>query len=177
VEHDGAIYFGADSAATGGSQVTIRKDKKVFFVQDFLIGCCGSARMRQLLQYALVPPAYDPTMDVERYMVTDFIDAVRQRFKDGGFAQREEEQERAGTFLVGFHKRLFSVMADYQLIEPLDGYYAIGTGDDVALGALFATQNLDMRPQHRIDLALQAAAHLITEVRAPFTVLCTKSKL
>src|SRR5215831_21345710 len=116
VEHDGTIHFGADSATAGDYNLTIRKDKKIFVVQDFLIGCTGLARMRQLLHYALVPPNYTPGYDLEKYMVTGFVDAVRQCLKDGGFAQKEEEQEKGGEFLVGFHGRLFSIESDYQLI-------------------------------------------------------------
>jgi ATP-dependent protease HslVU (ClpYQ) peptidase subunit len=171
VEHDGTIYFGADSAVSGSYQLTIQKDQKVFFVEDFLIGCTGSARMRQLLHHALVPPKYTPGHDVEKYIVTAFVDAVRKCLKDGGFAQKEEEQEKGGDFLVGFRGRLFYIDSDYQLIEPLDGYGAIGSGDDVALGVLFATRDLDMLPQQRIELALKAAEHHTTEVRAPFTLL------
>src|SRR6266704_1907587 len=87
VEHDGTIYFGADSAAANSYQLTICKDQKIFFVQDFLIGCTGSGRMIQLLHHALVPPKYTPGHDLEKYMAIDFLDTVRQCLKDGGFAQ------------------------------------------------------------------------------------------
>lgn len=176
VEPDGTIYFGGDSATANDYQLTVRKDKKVFLVNDFLVGCTGSARMRQLLHHTLVLSPYTPGDDLEKYMVTDFIDAVRHCLKKGGFAQTDEEQEKGGAFLVGFQGRLFAIEADYQLIEPLDGYYAIGSGDDVALGALFATRDLGLSPLQRIELALKAAEHHINEVRGPFTLLCFPEK-
>ncbi len=172
VEPDGTIYLGGDSAVVGSYQLTIRKDKKVFVVNDFLIGCAGSARMRQLLHHAFVPPEYVPGADIDKYMATDFIDAVRQCLKDGGFAQKKDEQEEIdGVFLVGFHGRLFRIATDYQHLESLDGYDAIGSGAEVALGVLFAIRDLDMLPRQRLELALKAAEHHIASVQAPFTIL------
>src|SRR5258707_14389835 len=131
VEPDGTIYFGGDSATVGSYRVTLRKDTKIFLTEKFLIGCCGSARMRQILRYAFVPPDYVPGSDIEKYMATDFVDAVRKSLTEGGFAQKENEQESGGEFLVGFQGRLFRIVDDYRLIESLDGYNVIGSGGEV----------------------------------------------
>ncbi len=57
---------------------------------------------------------------------------------------------------------------DYQVSESADGYAAIGTGDDVALGALYATASMGMVLEHRLEVALAASAHHIKDVRGPF---------
>jgi ATP-dependent protease HslVU (ClpYQ) peptidase subunit len=165
---EGKVYIGGDSAAVSGLSLTIRKDKKVFRNGDFLIGGTTSFRMLQLLHYAFVPPAYDASTDLEKYMATAFVDALRECLKAGGYATKEKEQESGGVFLVGFQGHLFCIYSDYQVQEALSGYDACGSGDDVALGVLYATP--DLHPRKRIELALQGAEQHNGGVRAPFYV-------
>ena len=171
IAEQGRVYLGGDSAGVSRQELTLRADSKIFRVQDFLIGCTWSFRMSQLLQYRLQPPAYSPKEGVERYLCTHFMDEVRRCFKEGGCARKEHEAEAGGTFLLGFRGRIFTIYSDYQLSESLDGYQAIGTGDEVALGVLYATAQTDMAPKERLALALQAASHHIISVAAPFHFL------
>lgn len=180
---DGKVYIGADSAGSNTWQLVIRKDTKVFRNGDFLIGAGTSFRMIQLLRYALDPPEYTKTpvtSDIEdlslwheyisQYMATNFVDAVRDCLKDGGFAKKEAEQESGGVFLVGFQGRLFCIHSDYQVEEALCGYSAVGDGDDLALGSLWTTQGKGYTARSRVDLALQAAEYHCASVRAPFII-------
>jgi len=73
---------------------------KVFANGSYVMGFTTSFRMGQLLRYAFTPPEPD-TADLHRFMCTAFTDALRQCLKDGGWAQKDKEQEEGGTFLVG----------------------------------------------------------------------------
>jgi hypothetical protein len=170
---DKTVYIGGDSAGSNSWQLTVRKEAKVFRNGNFLMGATGSFRMIQLLQYALKPPVYEKPSEnnddyLSCYMATSFIDAVRECFKNGGFAKKEAEQESGGTFLVGFQGKLFCIQDDYHAGEALCKYSAIGDGEDVALGVLYATQGL--QPQERALMALQAAQYHCTSVSAPFVI-------
>lgn len=132
--HDGAVHIGGDSAGVGGWSLTVRADSKVFANGPYIMGFTSSFRMGQLLRYALTPPA--PTVGLEKFMATTFIDTVRECLKAGGFATKESEREMGGTFLVGCRGRLFVVYDDYQVAEAADGYAAVGCGFDIALGDL-----------------------------------------
>ena len=168
VEGD-TVYIGADSAGVASYELTIRRDKKVFRNGEFLIAGTGSFRMIQLLRYAFVPPAYSPTEDLERYMATTFIDAIRECFKKGGLAQKNSEQETySGAFLIGVAGRLFHIEQDYQVGEALAGYDAAGCGGDIANGVLYATP--DMQGCKRVELALRAAEQHSAGVRGPFHI-------
>jgi hypothetical protein len=175
--HNGKVYMGGDSAAIGGWNLTIRKDRKVFQNGDFLIGGTSSFRMLQLLHHAFVPPVYDPEVDIEKFMATTFIDAIRQCFKDGGYAKKTSEEESSGgQFLVGFRGRLFDIQSDYQVQESMDGYDAVGVGLEVALGSLHATSypdlydDADQGARGRVMMALEAAEHHSAGVRGPFYI-------
>lgn len=163
------VWMGGDSAGITGYGLTVRADQKVFRNGEFLMGFCGSYRMGQILRYAFVPPKHPKRVDVYRYMVTTYVDAVRDALKKGGFARRKEEVEEIdGSFMVGYRGRLFMVEEDYQIAEAVDGFAAIGCGQEIAQGALCVTDGMD--PRKRIRAALDAAERYSAGVRRPFTV-------
>ena len=170
--HTGTVYIGGDSAGASGWSLTVRADSKVFHNNGYLFGFTTSFRMGQLIRYALKPPK--PVGDIERFMATKFIDSVREALKAGGWARRDSEREEGGTFLVGVKGRLFTVHDDYQVAQTADGYAAVGSGDDTALGALFATARTGLGPRKRVLLALAAAERFSAGVRAPFICLRLK---
>jgi hypothetical protein len=167
--HAGAIYLGADSAGVSGWNVQARLDPKVFANGPFLVGFSTSFRMGQLLRWSFTPPERHADVEIERFMSTTFVDAVRACLKAGGYAKKENEVEAAGEFLVGYEGRLFGVDADYQVEETLSGYNVIGSGRDAALGALYASKGQD--PDRRVRIALEAAAAHNIGVRPPFIYL------
>ena len=165
---NGTVYIGGDSAGVSGYGLTIRADEKVFINGDFVMGFTSSFRMGQLLRYSLKPPKYHPDVDLTEYMVTDFISAVRECLKTGGFASKDKEEEKAGTFLVGFMGKLFKIESDYQVGIPTLAFDACGCGQDIALGSMYSNANLS--PIERIKQALEAAEQFSAGVRRPFAV-------
>lgn len=171
--HEGKVYMGCDSAGVCGYSLQVRADPKIYRVGEFLFGFTSSFRMGQLLGYKFTPPDHDPRLPVEKYMVTEFIDKLRECLKAGGFAKKDSEVESAGTFLVAYKQRIFYVGNDYQVGENTDPYNACGCGEDLALGSLFSTQQhaqFELTPSERVKLALQAAERFSAGVRAPFRI-------
>jgi ATP-dependent protease HslVU (ClpYQ) peptidase subunit len=172
IAKEGTVWIGGDSAGIDVTNLalTVRADEKVFINQNFIFGFTSSFRMGQLLRYSFSPPGQVQDQDLNEYMVTTFIDAVRDCLKEGGFQEKENEVESGGTFLVGHQGHLFTVDSDYQVGESLDGYDAVGCGGQIAKGSLFSTKDL-IDQEYRIKLALQAAEHHSGGVRAPFNIL------
>ena len=100
-------------------------------------------------------------------MVTSFIDTARKCFRDNGFG--DKEATAGGTFLVGYNGKLYTINSDYQVGIPADTFDAVGSGSDLALGAMFATKNLE--PVKRIKLALEAASTFNAGVAPPFRIV------
>jgi ATP-dependent protease HslVU (ClpYQ) peptidase subunit len=168
VEHEGKVVMGADSAGIAGYAITIRADTKIFRNGEFVMGFCGSFRMGQLLRYSLVPPV-PHDWDIDRFMATDFVTAVRECLRDGGFARTESGAESGGTFLCAIRGRLYRIDWDYQIGRSADSYEAIGCGEEYALGSLFGSR--DLSPADRVTLALEAAAHHSSGVIGPFHII------
>ncbi|MEV5534962.1 hypothetical protein [Streptomyces prunicolor] len=73
--HRGRTHLAGDSAGSGGSQLTIRRDPKVFTNGPYVLGFTTSFRMGRLLHHAFEAP--HPEGDLDRFMATRFINAVR----------------------------------------------------------------------------------------------------
>ena len=164
----GRVYVGVDSAAVSGW--TRRKSDlpKVFRRGPFLIGYTTSFRMGQLLEHELQVPKQAVGQSDMSYMVTQFIEASRKLFKERGFTKVEANKEKGGQFLVGYKGCLYSIESDFQVGKMSDGYDAVGSGSDYALGAMAALTKLS--PTRRIRRALEIAAHFNMGVCGPFTI-------
>jgi hypothetical protein len=163
------LYIGGDSAGVDGWRMVLRKDSKVFKNGEFLMGFTTSFRMGQLLRWSFVPPAHPEGVSDERFMSTTFVDAVRKCFTDGGFAKKDNEVQSGGTFIIGYRKHLYVMEEDFQIGLYHDDYVAVGCGDSIALGCLYGTAG--MKPQKRVETALEAAAKYSAGVRAPFVIM------
>jgi len=169
-----AVVIGGDSASSGGLNIFIRKDPKVFKNGDFVFGCTSSWRMMQLLKFSFKQPEIKDK-DLYEYMCTDFIDEVRRCYREGGYMQKDDDgQERGGFFLVGYKDRLFRVEGDFQVGENLNGIDSVGCGDNFALGALYSLFELDGAVEEKALKALEAAEFLALGVRRPFILISTK---
>ena len=168
----GKVWIGGDSAG-GDSRygLVVRSDRKVFRNGAFIFGFTSSFRMGQLLAFKLKPPKRHPDDNLMEWMTTEFIDEVRKTLKEGGYAKKDKEEESGGTFLVGCEGRLFVIHSDYQVGESSHGFDAVGCGDMIALGSLYATPATD--PKERLLLALRAAETFSAGVRAPFHIETT----
>ena len=89
--------------------------------------------------------------------------------KNGGWASKKEESEQGGVFLVGYKGKLFRVDSDYQVGMSMDGFDAVGCGEDIAKGSMFSTKG--KHPRKRVLMALQAAERFSAGVRGPFKIL------
>lgn len=166
IAEDGVVYMGADSAGVDGLFLHTRKDAKLCRVGEFLFGCTTSFRMAQLVRYKFQPPTHHPDVAADLYMATDWIDALRNTFKSGGFAETKDGREVGGEFLVGYRGRIFHIFSDYQVGENVLPFDACGCGDQLALGAMHA--NKHDGPYARVKAALEAAEAFSAGVRGPF---------
>lgn len=181
LKHGDSVWMGGDSAGVGGLSIVTRSDKKVFIKEDsvgnqFGFGFTQSFRMGQLLQYHLNIPALPDDCDVHEYMVITLIPAIRLCLKEGGFTKIENNAEEGGQFIVSVRGHIFYIDEDFQVGENLPEFTACGCGEDLALGALYATRNMKMSASKRLTIAMEAAQEFSAGVRAPFNFIEVKTK-
>ena len=168
----GKVWLGADRAGTIEEHFRILSLCKVFRIGCFIAGGRGSARALQLIQYKLKLRQSKTPLEVNtKYMATKFIGAINSCLKKEDGSMAGEGVENA--WLVGYNRGnnplLYHIQGDFSVF-PISDFAAIGTGDKIALGVLYATQGKP--PEERITLALEAAEYYIGTVRKPFDILC-----
>ncbi len=164
------VYMGADSAATApdGSQI-ILASPKVFRVGPMLIGYAGTPLLGQLLNHNLRVPKRSGRKTVDQFMATNFCGALFSTLEGADVGKAGEWQA-----MIGYSGRLFTVQGDLSILESRAPYAAIGTGADVAMGAIHQAikrNDSHLSPGELVLEALEAAVALNASCRPPFTTL------
>ncbi len=164
VVSNGAVYIGSDSAGTapGSGLQQSYAAQKAFRNGEFLFGTSGSYRRSQLLHYLFTPPAIEDDSDMLGYMVRHFIPAMKDLYS-------EHNEKLEEHILVGARGHLFRIEASFQVLETVDGFDAVGSGNFFALGAMSAHRHSQQDfPRTMIQAGLEAAAYFCASVREPF---------
>ena len=174
---NGITYIGGDSLGSNGHTKVSRRDKKVFKLKDTdnaIIGHTSSFRMGQLLMYAtnLIDKRDEPNIDHE-YLVTKFIPNITNLFENGGYSKNNRGEKSGGTFLLAYKDKLYNIENDFQVGESFENFDACGGGEEFALGSLSSTVNMNLKPEERIRLALQAASRFSVGVAPPYYIINT----
>ena len=176
MEHGGKVYIGADSISLNGWAKDITADKKVFRKGDLLFGVAGSPRQKQILQYHVVDMPHLPTVSDEEYLVRAVVEPARMAFRECGFTDMDNGRETGASFLIGYRGKLYSVENSFQLCRSARGFYAMGAGDDFAMGALQALMDADDNmvqsqfPETLLMWALETAEKLSACVCGPYHI-------
>ncbi|WP_412027910.1 hypothetical protein [Deinococcus yunweiensis] len=169
------IHLGGDTCSTANVAIEQSKGKLWRASNRMVFGSCGDTRAANVLQFGFTPPARTEGQTLDAYMYLTFAQAVRAFLKEHIHVGVRDNSEDSGVWLlVGWHGRLWQLYPNYCLTESAEPYAAIGSGGEVALGALhtlhaWATTDVTTR----LTFALDAAAKFCFGVRAPYTYLST----
>lgn len=166
VEADGVVYMGSDRKASSSWSAGVVEAPKMFENGPLLVGYTTSFRMGQLLQHALQVPTHTLTWDVDRWVSTDLATAVRECYDAHGWNETKDGRAVNGNWLMAVSGRCYEMQSDYSFIRDTAGEYAVGSGEDFALGSLHATRGQE--PRTRVLAALEAAAERCPSVGGPF---------
>ncbi|MFB9992038.1 hypothetical protein ACFFLM_08705 [Deinococcus oregonensis] len=169
--HNGNTYLASDSCASDGHTYNLTAHPKLFSNSSLSIGYTSSFRMAQLLEHSFIPPKRANKTPPLTYLVRDVVPSLRKLFKDGGYGTVSNNSETGGQFLVALDNQIFTVQSDFSVSVWRQPFAAVGSGEEPALGALWATAGLKLPPEERLLLALEATESIVTTVRAPFFVM------
>ena len=188
IARDGVVHIAGDSGSgiPDLQVVSVMAQPKVFGVRTFgdepsaVIGFTDSFRMGELLQHRLQLPTRrrseedDELVPTLEWIAGRLANAIREVFRNGGWWTKENEKEKGGQFLFGYEGRLFNYSSEHGFTENANGVDAVGSGFEVALGAmtglLLIDPSLADRPRVLLLAAETAASEHIAFVRPPFHV-------
>lgn len=158
LKHKDKVYIASDSQSTSGHvYYTGCKHKKVFRNEDFIFANTGIANVSELMEYSFQVPRIKEKQTIENFIYETFAIAVKDFLSERGIVEISNNVVSfENLFLFSYGKRLFKMTTNLCILE-YDDFVASGTGSHFALGSLYTTKNLDMEPEERIELAIDAA--------------------
>lgn len=179
---DGKVYMGGDSQIVYGNRHEKLGSQKVFIKSnpetDFriLLGSAGYLVNLQVMQFEMTIPKFTEghktsTWGMWDYLHNCFVPEYKKTLKEFGNLKTKDGIERTqNEILVGVSGRLFIISSDGAINEYLDGYGAIGSGSEFALGVLHILKKVDITPEEKLKKALEAAQEHCYSVAEPFYV-------
>lgn len=174
------VWVGGDSLGSDGFSKTVEGQYKVFrndVLKNVVMGSTTSFRHIDLLKYSKELfdeiDFYKKEELNHKYMVTKFIPNLYRLFSNGIYD--EEKKECGANFIIGAGLKLFEIQVDFSVMEPVDGFCAVGSGEYFALGSLQTTKDFDMDIPTKIFMALEAAEYYSCGVQRPFVLMNTSN--
>ena len=156
------IVLGADrQSSVGGTKE--HTSTKIWPVRDLpgaIMGSVGSARASQIIQYSNVIDKNVLSKEITtEYIICVISPLIAASLKSNGVTVNNPDDGicdiMPNTFIFAYKDKAWMIWNDFSVSEITD-YLAIGSGSDIAKGALFATQ--DKNPFERIVTGIDAAA-------------------
>lgn len=133
VEFEGKVYLAGDKLGSNGWTGAEYVHPKVFENGDGIFGFTSTYRFGQLLEFGLadvIAPKEQKSM--HRWMVKDLVPRIRMALVDGGY----KIDDGGCTALLGINGELWKLQNDCSILRSINGYAAVGSGDQLALSAM-----------------------------------------
>lgn len=176
------VVMGGDSRRNmnGGLTVQLPVDAaKVFEFSGFVVGHTGMSRIRNLtsrlrLRFGAQGP--QPEFNLEDTLLEVVIPGLKDIAKRSGLLQEKDGiSTLGGQIIIAFGDQICVILDDFS-VTPISGnFWAIGSGERLALGSLATTEGLVfpetlMSAEDRVLKALQVASAFDSSVAPPFVI-------
>lgn len=159
------IYMAADRRLSDDDKYITLPEPKIAFKHDLLIGAAGDSYLCNIVLESFSWP-YRGDETPNHYMFNVFRPKFIKFLKDLGHIDKEStilnsKSEDEVRLLAAFDEFIYQVDISaeaFSIEQVTNKYCAIGSGSDFALGALLATEGLNLKPQGRLKRAINAAA-------------------
>ena len=150
-----SVYVGSDSESTWG-YVRHNCGSKVIRHGDALIAWTGKAAVSEAIKHRLTVPDV-PEGGPERWLMVTLPDKIREVLKAAELWDTNEGHVRGGGALIAAWRGHLVSCDSYLAAYPATrGYVAHGSGGEVAMGALYATEGAG-DAKKRLKTAIKAS--------------------
>lgn len=153
-----AVWLAADrQVSTGWSAKRFSATGKIVSPAPHIsIATTGNLSSITALRNWLDLPRYVSGDDKERWVSRELWPAVIRAHKSAGFID-DKARELESAFLVALDGSLFGLYYDGSILDYEGGLGALGSGSDVAIGAMIATMALGLSAEDRVRMAIVAS--------------------
>lgn len=174
--------LGADTQITYGERA-FRGDgqAKIINKNGVLIGIAGDAYAGQILSYLWSPPAPKSIRDIDNFVASQVVPSMRSILSNNGYDPDKDRGNEGGIdILLAVEGRLYQLANDLTYFRDKDGFYAIGSGGDIALGFLYAKKSSlegsDTVINRTVRSAIAASSHFDINTGGAVDILISRPK-
>ena len=173
---DNTVYLAGDTLGSNSNLKSEYTESKVFKNGSFIFGYTDTFRFGEILEYNFVPPEHTKGVSDKAFLVKDFIPKLRNVLEECKYVKAEDKAGN-GTFLMGYRGKLYKVQSDWSILEPTCGYTAVGSGDEICIGAISALKDIEeFTPKEKVIKAIEIASKHNPYVGGKITVKSLKYK-
>jgi ATP-dependent protease HslVU (ClpYQ) peptidase subunit len=162
IQYADGVLMGSDSLVTADKKYNHPRMSKITTTGPYLIAGSGEVAACDIVQHIWEPPI--PTIadkkDLYHFMIAVIIPSLKKCFKENEYKWDAEDDETKFAFLIAIEGEVFEIADDLSVCLDAAGFYGIGSGSSLALGALKA--------QADMPVALQIAADIDPYTAPPF---------
>ncbi len=178
IKENGRVYLGADCRVTDNGLIApVSEDNykiaKIKGTNHALFGSVGELVDWNFVKYKYCVPQGIDNIDME-FLQCEFVPTIYQILKNAGFVSNSDDGRAKidSPFMFAIKDKIYSTDNDLAIVSH-DDYFAIGSGQSVALGSLASSKG---RPaKTRILMAIAAASVVRDTVGLPMVISDTET--
>jgi len=141
VQKENGVIFGADSLVTAGRKYNHPRMVKISQRGQYIIAGSGLSSYCDIAQHIWNPPK--PTLedkkDLYHFVIAKMIPSLKQCFKENDLKlDLDKDDEPRFGFLIAVAGEVFDIADDFAVSLTSSGFYGVGSGSSLAIGALEA---------------------------------------
>jgi ATP-dependent protease HslVU (ClpYQ) peptidase subunit len=164
---DNKIWMAGDRGISDDNSIAVGSSPKIWKKEGYLFGYAGSMdgdRIRHLF----VPPQFEGRGSVDKFMYSRFLKSLRKFYEEWWVDTTSTAD--FGMIICVRGKMYEHSSGDMSLTQYEQDYLAMGSGGDIAMGSLYATQKTkDTRK--RAVASVQAAINHSPSCKGPIDIL------
>ncbi len=143
IQGDGWSVIASDSMINSDSQPFYSQGmEKCFTKGEYNLAIAGDAVAIDVAKYLWNPPRATKVVDLDKFLTTKVLTSLKASCALAGYdAQKEKEKDSEAGFegLLSIRGIIYQISSeDFAWLKDSQGLYAIGSGGQIALGALAA---------------------------------------
>ena len=152
------VYLGADSMVSRGW--TYRHgSNKIVKKGPFLFASCGLAKGKQVIQHHWTPPKRNHEQTTRDYVEAEVGDSLIEVLDKFDCVEKDKEFKSSFNAFIFAYEGMLFCFDRCGFVDAVDDFFTHGCGGEIAFGSLFTTETMNLSPEERIKLAIQAAGN------------------
>lgn len=164
IEHPEGVLIACDSFVGDDWADRIDRPKWFSLSRNLTLGWAGVLHGPLVVQAKLRYQRRRRNEEDVRYLYRTIAQPLHKILAESGI--KADDEDNGVCFLIVYDGRVYSVLDNGAVLRSHHGYMVIGEGEELALGALCATE--DMPPRERAERALRAAVRHNRYIQEPF---------